>query len=1004
MTRKLIIIGCVTTLIMVVNGIPPPGYKQKPQEPDPNPPKYEYGYKISSGKGEIQEKKEARDGIYALGRYYVKDPSSSQRVEYLADDWGYHPYVEYSSVGPHSKTSTQLVLGKESVIAQQKNRENNSPTPEENKTNTNIIDAGKQNNPEINMVQEKMPVEDPKQNEQQQQVLVGVPENLIPQQVQLIPITQQIPIESLNQVFFQPESVPNNSEIPPSPPQLILVDPNSIPTNLRVQYVENNADGNIKQNQIADAPIALQLIKEQEDLKNVQNSNIEISNQLNTNNYNLNNENSNQENINQFISNQINLNQVSGENLKNTEIKSDINTGINTEINTKINPEINVRLVGIKETSPLFENGAEISENIQNEEAVALNLFGQKIKSNSPSKLIESTKNLISEMDVLNINDAADVEDSSSRVNEIKQDSTKQNLVIQNSHFSLDGSQINAEKYVSVSSTTPANLLDNNNNVITPLSLLSNPIIVEDFTSTGNGNLNEEENRMEVKEINEIKNVKESNEKEEVVVTPRPGTKFLAPITAGVQLQNVENTPAKQKILVEIQKSIPYYVGKYEYAHSGEEEAISALDHYKLGASLISFPITDERKFVRQKLNEHKHIEQQLIEQKLSEQKLVQQKLAEQKLAEQKLLEQNLSGYKLREQLKESKGVLTNVLDQQEEQGSVHNVQVTKQEQFVEELPKPLAIQKPLIQNQNSLPLTKYIDRPYPVHVPYPVETVVEKYINRPYPVHVPVHIPVTIEKQVRVPYPVEKIIEKPVETIVEKPIPQPYPVEKIIEKPVPVEVTKFVDRPYPVQIGIPQPYPVETIVEKVVNKPYPVAVQVPVLIPQVQETKLTNVQVPVAQAYHYLPQTESSNQQSQKVKQYFYSKPFVYVSSYQNLPKNHQPAQENRLHLNYANPNSNNLPNQFTSSNTIANQYIITPQNYNGQHVGWNLQTVKCNKNVDQNEYIGLVPPKDPSLSHRSKKRQAKQGFESPRMEYGFLPPLIPSQEIDEQGRPINS
>jgi hypothetical protein len=34
-----------------------------------NPPKYEYGYNIQDGKGASHGKLEARDGIYALGRY-----------------------------------------------------------------------------------------------------------------------------------------------------------------------------------------------------------------------------------------------------------------------------------------------------------------------------------------------------------------------------------------------------------------------------------------------------------------------------------------------------------------------------------------------------------------------------------------------------------------------------------------------------------------------------------------------------------------------------------------------------------------------------------------------------------------------------------------------------------------------------------------------------------------------------------------------------------------------
>lgn len=43
----------------------------------------------------------------------MEGSDQSQSVEYLTDDWGYHPVVEYSNVTPHSKTSTKLVLGEE---------------------------------------------------------------------------------------------------------------------------------------------------------------------------------------------------------------------------------------------------------------------------------------------------------------------------------------------------------------------------------------------------------------------------------------------------------------------------------------------------------------------------------------------------------------------------------------------------------------------------------------------------------------------------------------------------------------------------------------------------------------------------------------------------------------------------------------------------------------------------------------------------------------------------
>lgn len=50
-----------------------------------------------------------------LYRYYVQNSDSAQNVQYFADDWGYHPVVEYSNAGPHSRARTQFALGEEAV-------------------------------------------------------------------------------------------------------------------------------------------------------------------------------------------------------------------------------------------------------------------------------------------------------------------------------------------------------------------------------------------------------------------------------------------------------------------------------------------------------------------------------------------------------------------------------------------------------------------------------------------------------------------------------------------------------------------------------------------------------------------------------------------------------------------------------------------------------------------------------------------------------------------------
>lgn len=76
--------------------IKPPGYVEKPKEPDPNPPKYEYGYAVANHDDTgSQGHKETRDGDNTKGNYYVNLPSgqANSNVQYIADDWGYHPVV-----------------------------------------------------------------------------------------------------------------------------------------------------------------------------------------------------------------------------------------------------------------------------------------------------------------------------------------------------------------------------------------------------------------------------------------------------------------------------------------------------------------------------------------------------------------------------------------------------------------------------------------------------------------------------------------------------------------------------------------------------------------------------------------------------------------------------------------------------------------------------------------------------------------------------------------------
>lgn len=95
-----------------VHATKPDGYVAPPRQPDPHPPKYEYGYAVGSSDGGDsiatngtrsnagQGHREFRDGDNTHGNYYVNfaDGEAQQSVQYIADDWGYHPVVRYVGV------------------------------------------------------------------------------------------------------------------------------------------------------------------------------------------------------------------------------------------------------------------------------------------------------------------------------------------------------------------------------------------------------------------------------------------------------------------------------------------------------------------------------------------------------------------------------------------------------------------------------------------------------------------------------------------------------------------------------------------------------------------------------------------------------------------------------------------------------------------------------------------------------------------------------------------
>ncbi|KAF2898179.1 hypothetical protein ILUMI_07999 [Ignelater luminosus] len=230
-------------------------------------------------------------------------------------------------------------------------------------------------------------------------------------------------------------------------------------------------------------------------------------------------------------------------------------------------------------------------------------------------------------------------------------------------------------------------------------------------------------------------------------------------------------------------------------------------------------------------------------------------------------------------------------------------------------------VDKPEIQPTRVLERPVEVTKPYPVRVevpqPYPVEVekIVERIVQKPYPVEV--RVPVQVPVQVPVPHPVQVTVEKKVAV----------PVEKIVEKPVP----------------------------QYIPKPYPVAVQVP---------------VPVAQAY-YIPVEVPKPYPVQVTK--YVNKPYAILKPY---------------------------PVQLTQTIEVPVRQPVPVE----VRVPHPVPPVCA---INNNNYIGLVPPKLPYNSNLNnstieKNRKARQNFDNVRLEYGFMPPLIPSLAIDEDGNPV--
>ncbi|XP_060807896.1 uncharacterized protein LOC106142113 [Amyelois transitella] len=140
------------------------------------------------------------------------------------------------------------------------------------------------------------------------------------------------------------------------------------------------------------------------------------------------------------------------------------------------------------------------------------------------------------------------------------------------------------------------------------------------------------------------------------------------------------------------------------------------------------------------------------------------------------------------------------------------------EKQIIHQVPVPTPVGIPIevpVEQKVLYPIPIETPIPVPVEKPVHIEKVIHKQVPVPYPVETKVPYPVAVETKVPVPYPVEKAIPVPVEKIVEKPV----TVTQVVEKPVHIQVP--VPHPVPIEVRVPQPYPVDRIVEKKV--PYPV-------------------------------------------------------------------------------------------------------------------------------------------------------------------------------------
>lgn len=634
----------------------------------------------------------------------------------------------------------------------------------------------------------------------------------------------------------------------------------------------------------------------------------------------------------------------------------------------------------------------------------------QKQKFEDNAQLIDRTKSLVSGVDVLNINEAIS------------------NTI--NTGDTFESAQFNYEVSTArpTSRTKLINIL-NTEKVEDPISFKDNPIVVPDIDyqdnaiqSTTASSISDTfysttRNTIETEINNRNPGITDSS----ILITPKPiSSSFLTPITAAVTLQNSAESQnvvqqLKSNTIVEVQKSIPYYVGKVELIENspGVQEHLVTVQNPKSEALIQDHQFMDNVK-----VNQHIQEEQELsihfpLKTKLSPVAVLQPYPGEAT----NIVEKPVEVVKIVEkpvpvEVKVPYGVPIEVPVTVEKQVPVpvekiveKPVEVTRiiEKPVPVHVPQPYAVEvERIVEKEVQVPyeVTKYVEKPVPVHIPVPhpvavpveVEKVVEKIIRQPYRVEVPIRVEVPVKVPVPHPVPVTKFIEKPypVEKIVEKPV----KVEKIVEKP----VTKYVNRPYPVHIRIPVPTPVAVPVE--VKVPFPYAVEIPKYLNHIPQDKPYGAQ---ALSYRFPFQKQLSSQSINipvsiaptKLQQVSFD-----INKYK--PQHLEPISPYHPLPTHSSITQKILPNPYQ----YAPKYQPHWKNINcDYHISPSTQ-IRSSKALD---FVGLVPPLPPHnvfyrhVDSKSYTRRPRQSFGSNlRVEYGFKPPLIPSVETDEHGTPI--